>query len=151
MTNTARPSDAGGIGEVEALCAELVAELREMRDTVRLYRETIADAARYIARGLADRLTLPVADPRGHELAAALARMGGVGAEVDAQQPVESWRSQHRLSPCPLPGAVALLPGPSPRTPRVPPPARDPHASPPMGHRHECLTPATPTTHCVLP
>jgi hypothetical protein len=63
---------------------ELVAELREMRDTVSLYRDTIADVARYIARGLAARLTLPVSDPRGHELAAALARMGGVSAEVDA-------------------------------------------------------------------
>jgi hypothetical protein len=83
MTNTTQPSDAGSVDEVEALCAELVAELREMRDTVRLYRTTIADAARYIAAGLAERLILPVTDPRGHELAAALARMGGVSAEVD--------------------------------------------------------------------
>jgi hypothetical protein len=84
VTNPSRPADTGGIGEVEALCGELVAELREMRDTVSLYRDTIAEAARYIARGLADRLILPVADPRGHELAAALARMGGITAEVDA-------------------------------------------------------------------
>jgi hypothetical protein len=84
VTNPSRPANAGGVDEVEALCAELVAELREMRDTVSLYRETIADAARYIARGLADRLILPVSDPRGHELAAALAQMSGVSAEVDA-------------------------------------------------------------------
>jgi hypothetical protein len=73
VTNLNRPATAGGVGEVEALCAEL----REMRDTVHLYQTTIADAARYSARGLADRLTLPVSDPRGHELAAALARMAG--------------------------------------------------------------------------
>jgi hypothetical protein len=83
VTNPTRPSDAGGVGEVEALCAELVAELREMRDTVSLYQTTIADAARYIARGLADRLILPVSDPHGHELAAALARMGEVSVEVE--------------------------------------------------------------------
>jgi hypothetical protein len=80
VTNTTQQPDAGAIGEVEALFAEL----REMRDTVGLYRDTIAEAARYIAAGLADRLILPVTDPRGHELASALARMGGVSAEVDA-------------------------------------------------------------------
>ena len=32
MTNPTQPSDAGAVGEVEALCAELVAELVEMRD-----------------------------------------------------------------------------------------------------------------------
>jgi hypothetical protein len=95
VTNTTRPSEAGGIGEIEALCAELVAELREMRDTVSLYQTTIADAARYIARSLVERLILPVSDPRGHELAAALARMGGVSAEVDAllSIPVAALRS----------------------------------------------------------
>jgi hypothetical protein len=46
VTNTTRPPDAGGAGEVEALCAELVAELR---DTVRLYQTTITEAARQIA------------------------------------------------------------------------------------------------------
>jgi hypothetical protein len=55
-----------------------------MRDMVRMYRDTIAEAARYIACGLADRLILPVTDPRGYELASALARMGGVAGEVDA-------------------------------------------------------------------
>jgi hypothetical protein len=87
MANTTQPSDAGGVGEVgevEALCAELVAELRDMRDTVRFFQTTIADAARYITAGLAEQLILPMTDLRGHELAAALARMGGVSAEVDA-------------------------------------------------------------------
>jgi hypothetical protein len=41
VTNTTQLSDAGDIGEVEALCAELVAELREMRDTVSLYQTTL--------------------------------------------------------------------------------------------------------------
>jgi hypothetical protein len=82
--NPTQPSDAGAVGEVESLCAELVAELVEMRDTITLYRTTIGEGARYIAAGLADRLILPVTDPRGHELAAALARIGGVSAEVDA-------------------------------------------------------------------
>jgi hypothetical protein len=37
MTNLIQHPDTGGIGEVEALCAELVAELREMHATVSLY------------------------------------------------------------------------------------------------------------------
>ncbi|MGH8905727.1 MAG: hypothetical protein ACRD0K_04255 [Egibacteraceae bacterium] len=95
MTNPTQQSDTGAVSEVEALCAELVAELREMRDMVKAYRDTISEAARYIAAGLADRLILPVTDPRGHELAAGLARMGGVSAEVDAllSVPVTAFRA----------------------------------------------------------
>ncbi|MGH8909903.1 MAG: hypothetical protein ACRD0K_26260 [Egibacteraceae bacterium] len=83
MANPTQHPDAGAIGEVEALCAELVAELRAMADMLALYRETVADAARYIARGLADQLILPVTDPAGHYLASALARMGGITVEVE--------------------------------------------------------------------
>ncbi|MGH8909352.1 MAG: hypothetical protein ACRD0K_23375 [Egibacteraceae bacterium] len=57
-----------------------------MRDTVTRCRDTTAQAARCIAAGLADpgNPSLPVTDSRGHELAAALAWMGGVSAEVHA-------------------------------------------------------------------
>ncbi|MGH8909069.1 MAG: hypothetical protein ACRD0K_21905 [Egibacteraceae bacterium] len=88
MTDLIRHPDPGAVDEVEALGAELAAELREMREMVRAYRDTIAQAARYIAAGLADRT-----DPHGQELAGALARMSGISEEIEQLLPAAAPRA----------------------------------------------------------
>ncbi len=72
-----------GIAELEAVFAEFVEELRCWRDMLEVYRETVADAARYIAQGLADISTLPATQPRAYDLAYTLGRMAGVSPEIE--------------------------------------------------------------------
>ncbi|MGH8910578.1 MAG: hypothetical protein ACRD0K_29800 [Egibacteraceae bacterium] len=116
--NATDESDKGSIGEVESVCAEIVAELRGMRDMLALYRQTVADAARYIAHRLADGLILPATDPHGHELAAALGRIGGVSGEVDALLAVPA--TALRAAVTRQPGRQSSV-APAPRLPASPP------------------------------
>ncbi|MGH8886905.1 MAG: hypothetical protein ACRDYX_17400 [Egibacteraceae bacterium] len=68
------------LGEVEALCGEIVAELREVVEMFATYRQTIGDAARLIARAA---VSPAVGGPQAGELARELARMAHVEEEVE--------------------------------------------------------------------
>jgi hypothetical protein len=84
VTHTTRQADPAPIVEIDAVCAEILTELRDLRDMLGVYRETVAEAARYIAHNLVNTSTSPTADPHGHHLALAMALVGGVYPEVEA-------------------------------------------------------------------
>ncbi len=85
--------DPSWLADVEALSSEICAELREIVDMLTTYRQTIGNAARFIAR---TQTSMLIGDPETIELAGQLARMVRIEAEIAALLPP---RPEPRLSP----------------------------------------------------